>query len=262
MVYPKIFLEALGTMLLQIDFIGPRYLKGTIEPLHFLSCKYVRPFKKHIFLRIPSQTSHALLNAFFLLLYTLNLPLPDVMQMDNGTAFRGFIERKGCVGKVIKWLCANGAIPLFNAPNSPWNNGSVEGGNSVFDRKVWQAFQFTSLAEVDQKLSEFNRAYDTYLLCDAQSLAKEKPSIDPRTIKAREVKELKQPYLYLLRVVREFYGQCQVEALNRYFTLPPQYKGQYVIVQIDLREHNVRIWQDVKGVKTLLYASNIVLNLE
>lgn len=262
MVYPRTFLEKLGKMLLQIDFIGPRYLKGTTDPLHFLSCKYVRPWKKHIFLRIPSQTSQAVLNAFFLLFYKLNLPLPDVMQMDNGTAFRGFIERKGCVGKVIKWLCANGAIPLFNAPNSPWNNGSVEGGNSVFDRKVWQAFQFTSIAEVDQKLSEFNRAYDAYLLCDPQLLSKEKPSIDPRNIKAREVTQLKQPYLYLLRVVQESYGRCQIEALNRYITLPPQYKGQYVVVRIDLREHTIRIWQEVKKEKALLHAGKFLLNLE
>lgn len=261
MAYPKTFLEGLGKMLLQIDFIGPRYLKGTTDPLHFLSCKYVRPWKKHIFLRIPSQTSQAVLNAFFLLFYTLNLPLPDVLQMDNGTAFRGCIERKGCVGKVIKWLCANGAIPLFNAPNSPWNNGSVEGGNSVFDRKVWQAFQFASIAEVDQKLSEFNRAYDTYLLCDPQLLSKGKPSIDPRNIKAREVRHLKQPYLYLLRVVRESYGRCQIEALNRYITLPPQFKGQYVIVQIDLREHTVQIWQEVKEKKALLYGGKFLLNL-
>lgn len=261
MVYPKTFLEELGSVLLQIDFIGPRYLKGSTDPLHFLSCKYVRPWKKHIFLRIPSPTSQAVLNAFFLLFYTLNLPLPDVMQMDNGTAFRGFIERKGCVGKVIKWLCANGSIPLFNALNSPWNNGSVEGGNSVFDRKVWQSFQFTSIEEVDQKLFEFNRAYDAYLLYDPQILAKEKPSIDPRNIKAKEVRQLKQPYVYMLRVVRESYGRCQIEVLNRYITLPPQYKGQYVIAQINLSTHAIQIWQEVKGEKTLLYAGAFLLNL-
>lgn len=261
MLYPKEFLATLGTSLCQIDFIGPRYLKGSTEPLHFLSCKFVRPAKKHLFLRIPSQTTRAVLNAFFLLFYTLNLPLPDVLQMDNGTAFRGFIERKGCVGKVIKWLCANGAIPLFNAPNSPWNNGSVEGGNSVFDRKVWQAFHFTSITEVDQKLSEFNRAYDAYLLWDPQMLAKGKPSIDPRNITAKQVKNLKQPYLYLLRVVRESYGRCQVEVLNRYITLPDPYKGQYVIVRLDLVQHAIQMSQDVNGKQTVLHTGKFLLNL-
>ena len=76
--------------------------------------------------------------------------------MDNDAAFRGFTNRKQRVGRLIRWLCSLGIIPLFNAPSSPWNNGSVEGGNSVFDKKFWRNFHFKNLEEVNQKLKEFN----------------------------------------------------------------------------------------------------------
>ena len=90
--------------------------------------------------------------------------------MDNDAAFRGFTNRKCSIGRLIRWLCSLGIIPLFNAPSSPWNNGSVEGGNSVFDRKFWQKLYFNNLIEIDKKLKIFNYEYENYLLPDWQSV--------------------------------------------------------------------------------------------
>lgn len=227
MLYPAQWLERLGQRLMQIDFIGPRYLMGSHEPCHFLSCKYVRPWKQHLFLRIPAQTSTQVLNAFYQLFFVLKLPLPTVIQMDNDSAFRGFIERKSCVGRVVRWLCANRVIPVFNATSSPWNNGSVEGGNSIFDKKFWQQFRFKTVQDLDEKLQTFNDAYATYLRPDQQS-SEHKPSkglIDPRPITHQRLKFFTQPNLYLLRIVKEHDGKCFVEALNNYILVPAKLKG-------------------------------------
>jgi hypothetical protein len=263
MLYPKQLLSELGEILLQIDFIGPRYLHDSNEPYHFLSCKYVRPFKCHIFIRIKSQTSKEVLNAFYYLFFVLKLPVPQIVQMDNDAVFRGFIERIGNIGRIIRWLCVNGIIPLFNAPNSPWNNGSVEGGNNVFDKKFWKKFDFQSIAEVDQKLKEFNRAYQTYLIAGKEDLLQKIniPLSDPRKIKGKQCKRFLQPNLYILRVVKEHYGKYQVEALNTYINLPAKFKGQYVLIQIDLIRKWVKIYQEINNSKVLIYENRFYLYL-
>jgi len=259
MLYPVMFLEELGRILLQIDFIGPRYLEGSSDPLHFISLKYVRPFKLHIFIRIKSQTTTEVLNAFYVLFFVFNLPVPDIVQMDNDASFRGYIEREGCIGRLIRWLCGNGIIALFNAQSSPWNNGSVEGGNSVFDKKFWQMFHFNSINEIDEKLQEFNRAYKSYLIKNPAELIQNRRKVtDPR--KNKRIKFIK-PYFYLLRIVKEQYDKCYVEVLNNYINLPKKYKGQFVIIMIQLDQRKIKIYQEIKNQKILIYQSPICLNL-
>lgn len=182
--------------------------------------------------------------------------------MDNDPAFRGFIEKKQYVGRVIRWFCSLGIIPVFNAPSSPWNNGSVEGGNSVFDRKLWQKFHFESISEVDQKLKEFNQAYQTYLIPDYKRLLDQKITIsNPLKIKAKELTSFPQPNVYLLRTVKESYKKCQVEALNTYITLPDKLKGQYVIIELNLIEKTIRIYQEIKKQRNLIYQNSFQIYL-
>ena len=266
MLYPKTFLEALGEILLQIDYIGPRYLEGNKDPMHFLSCKYVRPFKLHLFFRISSQKATQVLNIFYALFFRLHLPLPDIVQMDNDSSFRGCIDRKFSIGRIIRWLCVNGIIPLFNAPRSPWNNGSVEGGNSVFDRKVWTKYRFQDLQEVDVKLKEFNQAYETYLIPDYHAIVEQQQKrrqelLDPRKVKAKQLKLFSQPYLYLLRIVKEQYGKCQVEALHHHIRLPDKYKGQFVLIQINLLEQKLKILQEINGETVQIYQCNFYVDV-
>jgi len=260
MLYPVKLLEDLGKTLLQIDFIGPRYLEGSSDPLHFLSCKYVRPFKFHIFIRINSQKTQEVLNVFYTLFFVLNLPIPDIVQMDNDASFKGFIERQGCVGRVIKWLGGNGITPLFCAQNSPWNNGSVEGGNSVFDKKFWQQFHFNSLVELDLKLKEFNESYKTYLIKDYKELIQQDHNLtDPR--KKLKFKNIIQSKIYLLRIVKERYNKCSVDALNQYFTLPDQFKGQFVLIEILTKSKTIEIYQEINEKRNLILRQPIHIDL-
>lgn len=260
MLYPQNLLEKLGKNLLQIDFIGPRFLENESEKYHFISCKYVRPFKLHIFIRVKNQTTSEVLNSFYTLFFVLKLPLPDVVQMDNDSAFRGCIERKGCIGRVIKWLCGNGIISLFSAQSSPWNNGSVEGGNSVFDKKFWQKFHFQSIEAVDEKLKAFNAEYQNYLIKDYDELIQtKKPVIDPR--KNTKWNRYSQSKIYFLRIVKERYEKCSVEVLGYYIKLSANLKGQFVLIEVSLDTKTVKIFQEIKSEKILIYQSSIILNL-
>ena len=48
MKYPDYTLTKLGKSMMSIDFIGPKYLKGSDNRINFLSCKYIRPEKQGI----------------------------------------------------------------------------------------------------------------------------------------------------------------------------------------------------------------------
>ncbi len=55
MSYPQRTLNKLGKIMMSMDFIGPKYLKGSDTRINFLSCKYIRPEKEGIVKRIKGQ---------------------------------------------------------------------------------------------------------------------------------------------------------------------------------------------------------------
>ena len=240
--------------MMQMDFIGPRYIKGDNTPIHFLSIRYVHPFKKQFFFRIKSQTTDEVLRILSTIFFGLKMPLPDVVQQDNDSVFRGCLNEKGMVGRYIRWWCHNGVIVIFNAPRSPWNTGSVEGANSIFDRKFWQQFHFASIEEVDAKLSEFVEAYSDY---NAVTMFPERalPRLRPLSKKLPDLPTLSQPYLFLLRIVhKDQFGYYTIEVLNRYITLPCKLKGQFVIVQVNMVEQWMKVWQEQEDCTVLIRA--------
>ena len=169
--------------------------------------------------------------------------------MDNDSAFRGYIERKGMIGRVTKWLLHNGATSIFNAPKSPWNSGAVEGGNSVFDKKFWTKFYFTSVRDVDVKLRKFNGEYDVYLRAGKEFPKRPKPQLKPTIVKAKDICSFRQSSFYVLRVVRENrYGKCQIEVLNRYIALSSSYRNQYVIAKVNVEDQWIEISQERDGI--------------
>lgn len=252
MLYPVKFLEAVGTSLLQMDFIGPRFIEGTREPLHFLSIRYVRPRKLQLFFRISAPTTAETLRILSIVFFTLGLPLPDVVRVDNGSVFRGSIDQKGMVGRFIRWWCHNGVQIVFNASRCPWNTGSVEGANSVFDKKFWTAHHFTTVQEVDETLAAFNAAYDAYLGGAALSLGTQDRTPTSPLKGIPGISNLRQQLLFLMRIVQEDrYGKFTVEILNRYIELSPTLKGQFVIVQIHLNGQWMTVWQE-RGDRTTI----------
>lgn len=134
--YPKTLIEKLGTFIVEIDFLE-RVIKGQTKPLNFISfsCKKLnlRQFK-----RISAQTSECakieikwFCDSFF---------TPDGFKMDNGLSFIGTASGKRSLSKVVIMLLGMKVLSIFTNQRSPWNNGSVEGSNSVFAKNFWNKF--------------------------------------------------------------------------------------------------------------------------
>ncbi len=72
--------------------------------------------------------------------------------------------------------------PLYIAPRSPWNNGQVEGFNSVFSKKFWNKRQFNDEQEIDVKIKDFNIAYEKY-----SRLVSNDPELKEKDLKDRMI---------------------------------------------------------------------------
>lgn len=259
MLYPINLINNLWKILLQIDFIWPRYLTWSSNPYHFLSCKYVRPFKLHIFLPIVSQTTNEVLRWLYILFFNYKYPIPNVLQMDNDSAFKWYIERKLCIGRVTKWCLINWIIPLFNAVNQPRNNWSVEWWNSVFDRKFWKNNIFESREDMYNILTKFNQNYKEYLLNNIDLECLEVNITNPTKLRKIDREKILQPYVYILRVVNEHNDTCSIEIFNEDIILPCKYKWQFVLAQVDIIQWLVKIFQEINKEKILIYKYRVSL---
>jgi hypothetical protein len=135
MKYPNYTLTKLGKSMMSIDFIGPKYLKGSANRINFLSCKYIRPEKRGIAKRIEGQTTEQTIKTLKEIWRTH--PIPEILKIDNDSAFGGTFSHEKYIGKLVFFLLNLGVYPLYIAQRSPWNKGQVEGFNSVFSKKFW-----------------------------------------------------------------------------------------------------------------------------
>jgi hypothetical protein len=140
--------------------------------------------------------------------------------MDNDLAFIGSASAVKTISKTIKFLFEKKIVPVFTNPRSPWNNGSVEGSNSVFARNFWNKFTFESIADLDEKLKLFNKSSLWYSNYDQSKILK------------KEDKEF-IPQIYFIRKAYENQesGKGEINILNEKINLPNEYINLYTLSQ-------------------------------
>jgi hypothetical protein len=202
--YPVHTLNKLCKTLMSIDFIGPKYLKDSDKRINFLSCKYIRPNKEGIVERVSGQTGVESIRV--LKKIWREHPLPDVLKVDNDSAFGTNLSHDLCVGKTTLFLLNLGVKPLYVAPRSPWNNGEVEGFNSIFSKKFWKAINFTDEDEIDIEIKNFNMEYSKYSKFINNNVSIKDPvfinDLEHIDIKNNQVNKFKTDKIYFLRIVR------------------------------------------------------------
>lgn len=202
--YPQHTLNKLGKCMMSADFIGPKYLKGSSDRINFFSCKYIRPSKEGVVKRVKGQTTEEAIR--ILKEVWNNNPIPDVLRIDNDSAFGTNLSREKEIGSFTLFLLNLGVKPLYIAPRSPWNNGSVEGHNSVFTKKFWNKLRFTDEEEVDVKIKNFNMEYEKYTKLVNNNpplkIPKFMEDLNDVDLKNKQVKKFKEHKICFLRIVR------------------------------------------------------------
>lgn len=247
--YPVNTLNKLGKIMMSIDFIGPKYLGGSDKRINFLSCKYIRPQKEGIVKRIEGQTTEETINILKQIWKTNTVP--HVLKIDNDSAFGANLSNKMCLGRLSYFLLNLGVTPLYVAPRSPWNNGEVEGFNSVFSKKFWNHLKFKDEDEIDVKIKDFNLAYKKYSsLIDNNAEIKNPvyisdfPGIDLNNKKQSKFKTHKICFLRIVRRTGEKGNEKEkgyVDVLGKKINLRKDLINLFVFCELNIKEDKLVI---------------------
>ncbi|MEK7202803.1 MAG: hypothetical protein AAB653_00600 [Patescibacteria group bacterium] len=244
--YPKTLINQIGELILEIDFIQ-RFIKGQTNPIHFIgfSCKKLK-FRQYR--RISAQTNINVikeLNWFF-----NNLFIPDAIKMDNDSAFIGSNSAKRTISQTVKFLFYKKIISIFTNPRNPWNNGSIEGSNSVFARNFWNKFQFDSINDIDEKLKLFNQSSLEYSDCGQNKFENKN-------------NENFVPQIYFIRKVRESQknnNEGEINILNEKIELPAEYINLYTLSELDLKTETLCVYFEKEQMKILIKKIKFQIN--
>ncbi len=216
-----------GGRLLEVDFIGEKYLRGHSEPLNFLGFSFKKVPRLRYFLRVSGQGATDIIQGcqdFF-----ARYEQPDYVKVDNGPATIG--SGSGCrtISQVMAYLLQLGIVPIYAVPRKPFSQASIEGNNSVFARVFWNRHEFRSLADVDQQLGWFNEDSKRYTGYTAPNQAVRKHDFKPR--------------VYFIRQVREAQDQTgYIEVLHESINLPRSYVNYFVLAEWCLRDEILNVY--------------------
>jgi len=257
--YPVNTINKLGKIMMSMDFIGPKYLKGSDERINFISCKYIRPNKEGIVKRVTGQTTEEAIK-FLKELWKTN-PIPNVLKMDNDSAFGANLSHEMCMGRLSYFLLNLGITPLYIAPRSPWNNGDVEGFNSVFSKKFWNHLKFTDEQEIDIKIKDFNIAYEKYshLIDNNIEIKKPKYINDFKNInfENKQIDKFKSYKIYFLRIVRRTGNKGDenekgyINILGKELILKKDLINLFVFCELNIRQEKLIIKTETEGGKLI-----------
>lgn len=262
MQYPEATLRKLGKIVMSADFIGPKYLSGSDKRINFLSCKYLRPSQSGIVKQVNGQTSNETLRVFKDVWQSY--PIPDAIKFDNDSAFGAHLSHKGCIGKVSIALLNLGVIPIYVAPRSPWNNGSVEGFNSIFSKKFWNKLNFSDEEDLSLKIKQFNLEYEKYTDLVGNNIAVESPVYltgqeEDKALDNKKVQKFKANKIIFLRIVRRTgeKGASNEEGffdiLGQQIIVPQSYINLFTFCELIISERKIKIYvEETDGALSLI----------
>lgn len=238
-------IENLGRAIVEVDFLE-RVIAGRSKPLNFIafSCKKL---KLRQFKRISAQTSSCA--AKEIKWFCRTFFIPDAFKMDNGLAFIGSASGIRSLSKIVIMLFRIKVLPIFTNPRSPWNNGSVEGSNSVFARNFWNKFIFDSIGNVDRQLKAFNKSS-----LERSDFSRKK--IDPNN--GRKF----IPKIYFIRKVCEDQGnkKGKIDILNDTIYLSKEYINSFTLAEWNLKTEKLTVLFEKNGMKQIIKIINFKIN--
>lgn len=230
-----------GPRVLELDFIGPKYLAGQSAGLYFLGFSFKKAPKLRYYVRVEDMSTTTLISALKQFL-TLFGPV-DAVKFDNCPATIGSASAQRTISRTVQFLLRRRIVPIFSVPRKPFSQASIEGNNSVFARKFWNARSFASVADVDRQLVWFNRSSIAYT-----GYVNEVPRRRSGSPFSRRV--------IFLRQVREGDTGASIDVVNEAVTLPTSYISNFVVAEwdIDREELTVSIERE-KALQTIISRS-------
>jgi hypothetical protein len=218
----------LGGRVLEVDFIGPKYLRGRSEPLSFIGFSFKQEPRLRYYKRVCGETADEFITycgQFF-----KDFERPDYVKVDNTGATIGSASGKRNISRAMRFLLERGVVPIFSVPRKPFSQASIEGNNSVFSRKFWNRIEFANVEEVDEKLEWFNTDSLRYLEYT-------------RPLHVRRRNRVFVPRVYFIRQVRDSKKtKGFIDVLHEEVLLPVSYINYFTLAEWNLQTESLAIY--------------------
>jgi hypothetical protein len=218
----------LGGRVLEVDFIGPKYLRGRSEPLSFIGFSFKQEPRLRYYKRVCGETADEFITycgQFF-----KDFERPDYVKVDNTGATIGSASGKRNISRAMRFLLERGVVPIFSVPRKPFSQASIEGNNSVFSRKFWNRIEFANVEEVDEKLEWFNTDSLRYLEYT-------------RPLHVRRRNRVFVPRVYFIRQVRDSKKtKGFIDVLHEEVLLPVSYINYFMLAEWNLQTESLAIY--------------------
>ncbi|MBR9976345.1 MAG: hypothetical protein KFF77_12235 [Bacteroidetes bacterium] len=245
--YPEHTLyHGMGGRVIEADYIGRKFLTGRSAPLCFVSFSAKMNPKIRAYKRVEAETGQAMIewSSWFFSEYEE----PDFIKFDNAAPLIGSTSGKRTISQVARFFLARGIVPIYSVPRKPFSQASVEGSNSVFARKFWNARRFSSLEDIDTQLGWFNAALIRY------------HGYEPRT---RSRPGHFTPRIYFLRQVHESPekpGFGMIDVQHELIHLPLAYVKYFVLAEWDLETQRLTVHFENEQQLTAIHQQTFPIN--
>ena len=252
--YPKLPVWFPNT-LHQVDFWGPRYIKGDGRAYSFnVIDVYTRRVLNHPARnKSKEEALKGLIKAWEL------LGPPDFIQLDNAMTFRGSPRYPRLFGLVIKWCLQNGIQPIFIPLSEPWRNGYIEKFHDSLEKKFFRQITFTDYQHYCCELKYFNEYHNqNYRYSPLGGLTPnevyQKDRLSYEHTQDYEMPTdftLSEGNIHLIRFIR---SNLKLNIFGEEFDVPKELEYEYVVATICLRDHVIRVYDSQrKSLFTLPY---------
>jgi transposase InsO family protein len=242
----------------QMDFVGPRFIKGygAVSSLNLIDvvCNRV-----HIAQYDTKSTDNII---DFLIRYWRNNPIPRYLQVDNGMYFIGDFKYPRKFSRFVRFCLYAGVEVIFINPKSPWMNGSIENFNGWFDEKFWAKETFTNLEDMRAKSTHFVGQYNDLSAWKKRNKSLEQ--INPARILNNSLKiplgklPLTKGKIHFIRMVD---NEGKISVLNEAFKVGKEFISEYVWATICMKTQTLEVFYRAKDQDTAVLIKKIEYEL-
>lgn len=226
----------------QTDTVGPRYIKGQGA---FFSHHLKDIVSRLVFLeQYPEHLTVYIVD--FLIKAWQTLKVPVYLQMDNHYTVSGGFAYERPISKAVRLCLFLGVEPVFIDAKKPWMNGSIESFNSIFNRKLWQKYQFEIqdvLHRETKILENRHNEYQTYVNSTRNLEEVESQVLPPEYNKHLGKLPLTEGKIHFIRQVNK---EGKVSFLNEDFFIDPTLYSDYLWVTIDTAKEVCNVYYQEK----------------
>jgi hypothetical protein len=220
--------KGLGGRVMEIDFVGEKFITGRSEPIHFMGWSFKKEPRMRYYERVEGETTDVFIRETKAVFERFEKP--NFVKTDNAMAMIGGRRGKRAVSRAMIFLLKQDVFPIFSVPRQPFSQASIEGSNSVFGRKFWNQFEFKSVQEIDERLKSFNKSTRRYLQYQPpEKTGKHTGKFVPKVYFTRQVQQ------------EENGPGGEVHILGEKIKLSTEYVKYFVLGEWNLKEENLKI---------------------